>query len=409
MFILMPTAGTQLLTNSQSLTESEWTKTACSADVTPVINPVGGIGSAILVEDSSMSTHVAAQNVTLEDNTLYIVCTLAKSVDRNCSLAVVSKANTFSFIRVNLSTGDIMNVTGSPLNYFVIPLPDDWYYIGFVFDSQSGETQPLVALYMATTVNNYTGDGASLVMFFDTFVATFTGLSETITWTDAVSNAIHGFLSVTPTDDLDNWTDILNGQLNSFLTVTDNLNSWSDAFNGLFHTNFHGFDNVNSWQDQVGLLYALSANVSSTMSLSDAVLLHLMGNFAAVVTDDLDEWTDIFEGLGQHRAHLFDTINIWNDNIEAFQGFLEHVFSQMPDWEDDVAAHYVAIILEHAFSNLDNWTDDTTNSFLSRLSASKRGHLIPYIRRYLNDVEEPVIGELRVSVGDSMANWSDGV
>lgn len=218
-----------------------------------------------------------------------------------------------------------------------------------------------------------------------------------------------GALTATFADDLNNWGDALSLQRVLLKTFTDTLNNWADL--SVLNISYHPTvsDSLNSWQDSLGNLFSTTEfGVSDTISMSDAVLVLLAGQYAKDVNDSLNNFNDAIVLLGQGHLQFSDILDNWNDEPETVINTFLNLVDNLDNWSDLHVAEFIGVVLREVNSNLDSWTDSITNEFLSRLAVSKRSGLIPYLRRYLNDVETPIVKEIHISVTDSNSNnWKD--
>lgn len=218
-----------------------------------------------------------------------------------------------------------------------------------------------------------------------------------------------GGLSQAVASDLNSWSDsapTLNvGQLISVADST--LNNWADAIakKGDWYLSFG--ENLNAWDDRLGPLFEIGASASDTLSFSDAALVSLAGTYSISVGDDLDSWNDANVNQSDWFLSFRDTLETWQDNVGIVEDLLITKSDSIDNLSDNAAAALLAGLVVSISSNLNSWDDAATNAFLSRLAMSKRAELIPYIRRYLNDVELPIVKELRVGVGDDVGAFVD--
>ena len=216
-------------------------------------------------------------------------------------------------------------------------------------------------------------------------------------------------LTVTAASSLNNWNDELIIQNNLLRDVGDTLNNWSDAqlLRGDWSLNFG--DNLNSWLDTLRSVYHRTLSASDSMTFSDAAVLILLAQNQVNASDSLNNWNDEAVLRGQSFLDLSDTLNRWNDNVTVVLEVLLSLADDLDSWDDSHLAVLLAGLVVSASDNLNNWDDAATSEFLSRLQLAKRSDLVPYIRRYLNDVLQPTTGEIHISVGDNLGHWGDSV
>ena len=167
--------STNLITYSESFSNSYWTKTGASIVLNSTISPDGSLNASKLVEDNTNSLHAIFQNAGI---------TIPSG---NNTLSVFVKSNGRNFFQVR--TGSAGGVDNSPLyanfdlinnsetassvgviNSKIETYPNNWKKISITFNLSSGTSVALVfqPILSGTSVINesYQGDGTSGVYIF---------------------------------------------------------------------------------------------------------------------------------------------------------------------------------------------------------------------------------------------------
>lgn len=155
---------TNLFTRSQELDHANWSKSSLTVTANAIISPDGTTNANKLVEAAANAQHYEQQFLSFTSGVAYALSVFFKAGERGFGWISLPSA-AFSFERrmyVNLSTGAVGTVVGSPSVYGVIPVGNGWYraYIAHTATATAGGNVPF-GICAADGVGSYAGDGTS--------------------------------------------------------------------------------------------------------------------------------------------------------------------------------------------------------------------------------------------------------
>lgn len=160
--LLVEEQRSNLQTYSDDFANAAWTKTRSSITSNTIIAPDGTLTGDKLVEDTTASnTHNFSQSFSATSGTTYTASVFCKAAERTEFALQLQGAFTATQVRVNLSTGTVLNTSGTPVNSGIVSVGNGWYRV-FVSQTATSTASSNIFGYISvggTTV--YTGDGYS--------------------------------------------------------------------------------------------------------------------------------------------------------------------------------------------------------------------------------------------------------
>lgn len=206
-------------------------------------------------------------------------------------------------------------------------------------------------------------------------------------WLDSVSTAVAsgGGLTLTVSDNLNNWLDVLNLGYGSLLS--DNLNNWSEFVPGFISD------------------YGIA--IGETFTLSDRLAV----GYGSLVSDSMNNWLETFTtGSGALTLLVSDNLNNWLDVLRAGYGNLT---SDQLILVDSLSSGYGALLSD----NLNGWQNlvligygNLTSDQLVLVDSLSSGYgllLSDNLNNWLDSVQ--LSGPASLVLSDNLNNWSDTV
>jgi hypothetical protein len=159
--LLIEEQRTNLLTYSEQFDNAVWTKTRSSITADATTSPDGTVDADKLVEDTTASsTHVVFQSVVFPASGTVTATIYAKAAERNF---VLLSRGTLNSCGVNLTTGQIVGVSGTNTTATTQNVGNGWWRVSLVFPSPNITTTINIypSLDGVFTNRDYTGDGVS--------------------------------------------------------------------------------------------------------------------------------------------------------------------------------------------------------------------------------------------------------
>lgn len=148
--LLIEGSRTNLLTRSEELDHSDWTKTNTTISANAVAAPDGATTADKIQEDNTSNAHLATRSFSGTNGTTYVCSIYLKAAERGFALVGLNDIfAAFTTIQVNLSTGAVTTGTGSPVGAFSEALPGGWWRVGFSLAATSTGTGRLL-VYTST-------------------------------------------------------------------------------------------------------------------------------------------------------------------------------------------------------------------------------------------------------------------
>lgn len=153
-----------IFTRSEELDHANWSKFSLTVTANAIISPDGTTNADKLVEAAATALHGAQQFVSFTSGVTYLASISFKAGERGFGwIALPSAAFSVGMtLYVNLNTGAVATVVGSPAVYGVIPEGNGWYraYIAHTATATAGGNVPF-GICAADGVASYAGDGTS--------------------------------------------------------------------------------------------------------------------------------------------------------------------------------------------------------------------------------------------------------
>jgi hypothetical protein len=152
---------TNLVTYSAQFDDAAWTKTRASITANTIVAPDGTLTGDKLVEDTTASnSHLVAQSIVFPASGTVTATIYAKAAERNFILFSRTTVNTCG---VNLTTGQVVGVSGTDTTATTQSVGNGWWRIILVFPSPN--TTATVNIYTSLdgvfANRDYTGNGYS--------------------------------------------------------------------------------------------------------------------------------------------------------------------------------------------------------------------------------------------------------
>lgn len=188
--LLVESAGTNLLTHSENLSDAAWTKTNVTLSVGAIAAPDGAMTADAVIENvTGVSGHGPGRLVNYTSGVTYVLSFFAKADTRNWAYTFldVSRFGGSGYCYFDLSTGTVGSVSAG-LTAFMMPLPGGWYrcvVIGTATSTGPGNTG--FGLAAGNGVPNYVGDGTSKLYMWGFNLVADASLSSYVKTTTATA------------------------------------------------------------------------------------------------------------------------------------------------------------------------------------------------------------------------------
>jgi hypothetical protein len=144
-----------LITYSNDLTQTSWTKSNTTITLNSIANPLNGLVNAqTFTPNTNNAAHFAFASGTTVAGHPYVMSFFVKANGyTNCRVENVATSQGIWF---NLSSGTIISGTGGAIT----ALSNGWYLVSYSFSSVGTSTQPLVSFAPSTSIT-FAGNGTS--------------------------------------------------------------------------------------------------------------------------------------------------------------------------------------------------------------------------------------------------------
>ncbi len=159
-----------LVTYSEEFDNADWVDNDLTQTANATTDPLGGSTADKLLDTGAGpgdTDHAILHAVTLADNTTYTFSVYLKTDDRTwCALVVQKKDGSVGVGYVNTSTGAV-GATADLSSFQVESVGSGWYRAIATYNSLSGVTLPLVAVFLAETNGDvvFVGDGTGFFVW----------------------------------------------------------------------------------------------------------------------------------------------------------------------------------------------------------------------------------------------------
>lgn len=160
--VVIEGASTNLLTYSEDLTKSVWTKNRSTISANADTAPDGTTSADKLIENTLDGSHNTYNSYgTMVAGTVYTLSAYLKPAERN--IARISVGGGVSVgITVNLTTKEPLGVPAAVLAYKIEEVGNSWLRVSVTFNpSTSGNALCTAWIYQDSSTGYYTGDGTS--------------------------------------------------------------------------------------------------------------------------------------------------------------------------------------------------------------------------------------------------------
>ncbi|NYZ18015.1 hypothetical protein HL658_36225 [Azospirillum sp. RWY-5-1] len=163
--LLIEGAATNLLLRSQEFDAAAWSKAEVTVTANAAAAPDGGTAMDKLVESAANGLHRMSQSVSLVSGQVYSFSCYARAGERSVLKLETSGGgwSTAPRVTVNLATGTVQAITGSPTSYGIEPVGGGVFRCWITATATA--TSGLVLLMLGNSASGeaigYTGDGTS--------------------------------------------------------------------------------------------------------------------------------------------------------------------------------------------------------------------------------------------------------
>jgi hypothetical protein len=163
--LLVEPAATNLVLRSEEFDNASWSKLNTSVTANASVAPDGNTTADKLIEDSSTSSHIAFQNITIVSGTIYTASVFAKSTERFLQLSFsLSIFGGDAFANFDVQNG-VLGTVASAASAKIEQLSSGWYRCTITATATAagsgGFSTNLIQAANSPRSQSYLGDGTS--------------------------------------------------------------------------------------------------------------------------------------------------------------------------------------------------------------------------------------------------------